>query len=383
MNEHSGTFEAKIVEDVRTLARDSKTDVDLFNAMGGVHPIEIKRALLAAKEYKLLESVFSDLAVNGPALREMKRDDNPVLSFWPFTLDCARKLAKISEAYNKVALLGAPTVFSTLRGLQKENVILFDSDDYLFREQSTEGYVQCNLLSDELLSFEDQFDLVVGDPPWYLEDYTAWLDAAIRLARPGGTIIFVLYPQNIRENARREIEEIHRRANGILSNFKSLSLVAEYETPSFEQIELIQNGIRPVDWRRAEFFSAKVPLQKVRAPIRDLPKQVEQWTECRIGCGRLFIQDVASDGFTFLQTANPNSRFLSSPSRRDPSRKKANVVSSRGHGLSCSQPRQFIDLVNEINASSDIERISAQLDKSSSELLQLVANDLWGRFITI
>jgi hypothetical protein len=383
MNKPSSTFEAEIVESVRRLVDDSRSGTDLFNAMGGVHPIEIKRALLASDELGLLKTVFAGLETRGPTLREVKREDNPVLSFWPFTSDCARKIAALAEGYGSVALLGTPTVFSAIRETQKDNVVLFDSDDYFFREKATEGYVQCDLLSDALTSFENNFDLVIGDPPWYFDEYISWLKAAICLTRPGGTIVFVLYPQNIRDTARHETKQILNTLENLLDEVRGLALAAEYETPSFEQIELIQNGIHPTNWRKAAFVSGKVPLQKADLTIQARPVRTNLWTERRIGCGRIFVEDVASDNSVFLQTAHPKHRFLSSPSRRDPSRKKANVLSSRGHGLTCSHPRRLLELLNDVRVGSDIEKIGNQLDGPSCELFQLIANDLWGRFITV
>jgi hypothetical protein len=99
MNKHSSTFEAEIVESVRRLVEDSKSGADLFAAMDGVHPIEIKRALLASNEQRLLKTVFAGLETMSPTLREVMRDDNPVLSFWPFTSDCARKIATLAEGF--------------------------------------------------------------------------------------------------------------------------------------------------------------------------------------------------------------------------------------------------------------------------------------------
>jgi hypothetical protein len=383
MNKHSSTFESEVVANVRRLTEDSKSGVDLFRLMDGVHPIEIKRVLLACEEHRLLKFVFAGLETVGPSLREVKRDDNPVLSFWPFTSDCARRIASLAKDYGSIALLGAPTVFSALREAQKDNVILFDRDDYFFRGKSTDGYVQCDLLSDALLSFRNKFDLVIGDPPWYFDEYISWLNAAICLTRPGGTVVFVLYPQNIRETAFSERKEILRALGNLLDDVRSVPLTAEYETPSFEQVEFIQNGIYPMDWRRAEFISGKVPVHKIDCPVEAGRSQRNLWTERRIGCGRIFIDDVPSDNSPFLQTAHPNHRFLLSPSRRDPSRKKANVLSSRGHGLSCNDPKRLIDLISDIQVGCDIEKIGGRLDKSSGKLFQLVANDLWGRFIAL
>jgi hypothetical protein len=351
--------------------------------MEGVHPIEIKRALLACEEHSLLKTAFAGLEIKSRSMQEVKRDDNPVLSFWPFTSDCARRIARLVKDYKTIALLGAPTIFAALRNIKTNEVILFDNDDYLFSDRSTEGFVQCDLLTDALAPFHNKFDLVIGDPPWYFDDYISWLDAAIRLTRPGGTVVLVLYPQNIRQTASHERREILEALNILLQDVRTLPLSAEYETPSFEQVQFVQNGICPVHWRRAEFISGRVPLDKTDRPFEAAVSRGSLWTERRIGCGRIFIENVPSNNSVFLQTAHPNSRFLQSPSRRDPSRKKANVLSSRGHGLSCNDPDGLIYLISEIRSGPDIEKISCRLDNESGKLFEMVANDLWGRFITM
>jgi hypothetical protein len=204
MNKHVGSFHMRIVEDVSALVAASMEGVELIQALNGLHPIEIKNALISADENLLLEKVFGDLNISGPVLKEISRDDNPVLSFWPFTASCARQISQIVSSYESVALLGVPTVFGVLADRSIGRTVLFDTDDYLFRPNVTAGYIQCDVLSEIAAQYENQFDLVVGDPPWYFDEYCSWLKTAIGLARPGGTIIFVVFPPNIRDTSKIE-----------------------------------------------------------------------------------------------------------------------------------------------------------------------------------
>jgi hypothetical protein len=382
MNKHIGDFGMQIVEKARALVADSLTGIELIHALHGVHPIEIKDALISAGEGYLLEKTFCDLNISGPVMKEISRDDNPVLSYWPFTPDCARKISLKIRNYESVALLGVPTVFGALRERSKSDVILFDNDNYLFRQDTTTGYIQCDVLSETAYHYENNFDLVVGDPPWYFDEYCSWLQTAVGLARPGGTVIFVLFPPNIRNTANIERNRILDLAHEILSDVEILPTIA-YETPSFEQIQLIRNGIAPVNWRRAHFIAGRVPLNKKKMiPLKRI-ESAEIWVERRVGCGRIFIKNEATDSSTFLNTANPQSRFLSSPSRRNLERKRSNIVSSRAHGLSCSDPELLLQKLGELHDSCNIENVGNGLDKTSAALLRLVANDLWPRFITV
>jgi hypothetical protein len=385
MNKHTGNFHMQIVDEVRAFAADSLVGIELVQALNGVHPIEIKKALVSAGEELLLEKAFGELNISGPVLKEILRDDNPVLSFWPFTSHCARQISEIVSEYETVALLGVPTVFGVLKERLKRRArtILFDTDDYLFRGKTTEGYVQCDVLSGVPSQYENQFDVVLGDPPWYLEEYCSWLRTAVGLARPGGKVIFVLFPPNIRDTSKIERNEILRIAQQLLLDVEFLPGAALYETPSFEQIELIRNGISPIDWRTAQFFVGRVPLNKGRLVPSGKSESSNNWIERRIGCGRIFVRAEPADIATFLEPADGKSRFLSSPSRRDRGRSRSNVISSRGHGLCCSDPRLLVDLLGRVRESVDIENIGEGLDRQSALLLEAVATDLWPRFISV
>jgi hypothetical protein len=260
--------------------------------------------------------------------------------------------------------------------------ILFDNDDYLFSQETTRGYLRCDILSDALLPYESQFDFVVGDPPWYFEEYCSWLLTAIGIARPGATVVFVLYPPNVRNTAARERDKILTLAREFLSDVEILAIPAAYETPSFEQVELIQNGIAPINWRRAQFLSGKVPLNKAGFAPSKRAEPSEIWKERRVGCGRIFAKD-APDVPVFLEIAGSGTRFLSSPSSRNPDRTRSNVISSRGHGLRCNNVELLFQILEKLRDARDISEIGTGLDESSASLLRSVAYDLWPRFITI
>lgn len=383
MNVHASESGSNLIGLIKSLVAKSRTGVELIRDLDGVHPIELKRALEHLGEGALLREALGPLDVTLPVLTEIERDDNPVLSFWPFTSDCASRILKIVPNDASIALLGVPTVFNALRNFAKNDVTLFDSDNYLFSKEATAGYVQCDLLSEVSRKHDNSFDFVLADPPWYLDEYYSWLHRAVSLTRPGGTVVFVLFPPNIRASAKEERNKILSLINEVLSGVEVLKIDAEYETPSFEKIELIRNCIAPVNWRRANFIRGRVPAVKREFATRQNSTRSESWTERRVGCGRIFIANRSADVSSFLETADPQSRFLASPSRREEARKRANVISSRGHGLCCRDPERLFIELDKIKSSGDINKIGLDLDHKSTALLRLIANDLWPRFITI
>ena len=349
----------------------------------GIHPIEVKRALLEFGDEKLLEKALGSLKVTTPLLLEVARDDNPVLSFWPFTPACGQQIEELIPQKSSVALLGVPTLFKLLKNPLRSEIKLFDSDSYLFSHEITRDYVQCDVLSTVTSQFENTFDVVLTDPPWYLNEYRPWIVKSASLARPGGTVIFVLFPQCIRSGAEGERDAILALAHELFDDIEMLQAEARYETPSFEKVELLRNGLDPADWRKATFVRGRVKSPKKTVQMPSTRVSADVWSERRVGCGRIFVNNKAAKIAKFLETADPTNRFLSSPSRRDPARQRANVISSRGHALCCRDPEKLLYGFDRIRSIGDIGNIALSLEPDSADLFKSVAHDLWPRFLVI
>lgn len=372
-----------IVGLVRDRVGASITGRALIESFDGLHPVEIKNALIAANELELLQLAFAELRVDAPVLHEVGREDNPVLSFWPFTDGTAERLARYLASFDTAALLGVPTVFGRLSSDVRSSVVLFDQDEYFFGREGTAGFNKCDLVSDIPKSYAGQFDLVLGDPPWYPDEYRAWLRTAITLAKPGGTIAFVLFPNGVRESGQRERRELLDLAAELLEDVSIDSKSVDYETPSFEQIQMLANGIKPVNWRHAHLFTAKVPLI-CKVENLNINHIHTDWIERRVGSGRLFV-DARSvrNGSELLEFANCRSRFLSSPSVRDVGRQRANVLSSRGHGLICSDTEKFLRLLEGIKSLSDLPSCEMAMAPDSAKVFRQLVSDLWPRYIAV
>jgi len=97
-----------------------------------------------------------------------------------------------------------------------------------------------------------QADIVVFDSPWYLPDTVAWLLAASKLVKRGGSIVFVLYPPLVRATAKLERELILEIASS-MGEVEIQEDVLAYETPLFEQEALDGSGLHGLsEWRRAD-----------------------------------------------------------------------------------------------------------------------------------
>jgi len=384
MNKPEKSMVPSLVERVRAFSANKLSGVQIIQALNGVHPIEIRAALLLAGEDDLLKSVFDNIAADLPRVHEIIREDNPVLSFWSFTAQSAAHLAKMAKGFKSVALLGTPTLYSVLRNQRACEVHLFERDDYLLREETAPSFHRCEVSTGIPKSFNNGFDLVIGDPPWYFDEYCAWLTTAERIVRPGGAVMFVLFPPGIRDTAPIEREHILGLAKKLFKDVRLSDVPVEYETPSFEQVQMIRSGVLPINWRRAALLVAHTKRDENDTQFSNRTISTEIWAERRVGSGRLFVNvaGLPASG-EFLQEVQTGSRFLLSPSRRDPARSRANVVTSRGHGLRCSDPAELLRLIERLRDADDISSVSHSLMGTSQALFKSLAFDLWPRFICL
>jgi hypothetical protein len=384
MNKHLPLSRLDVVRKVRTSLDAGLVGTALLQQLDGLHPIEIKNSLINTGDQSIFKKAFDGISVSKPMFHEILREDNPSLSFWPFTASTISKITSRTRDFSCIGLLGVPSLFANLRSANQTaptRATLFDCDDYFFAE-GTEGFLKSDVAGISS-KFDGMFDLVIADPPWYLDEYREWLSTAARIIRPGGTFMFVLFPKGIRPSAQAEREAILAFAESAFSEISIDDTKVHYETPSFEQVQLIRNGILPINWRVADLVVCKAG-EKKKAHAAEGVRKFSIWHECKIGSGRFFIDPVAKNFHPdddFLVCADTNSRFLQSPSRRTPGRAKANILSSRGHGLYCSDPNRFIRLANVVNCVSDIDQVANSIDPASRELFRLVMRDLWGRFI--
>jgi hypothetical protein len=382
MNAHS-RVRPDIVQAASTMLSSGFAGTELISRLKGVHPIELKAELGLRGATDLSSAIFSGIGVQRSLFHELSREDNPVLHFWPFSSKTSAHLADIARGFGAVALLGAPSVFMRLQNEGHQDVCLFERDEYFFRERDAPGFVKCDIEQGVPKQFHGLFDIVIGDPPWYLREYRRWLDAAEQLVRPGGTVAFVLFPEWVRDSAPQERSALVELFRSRLSHLSIGEAAVEYQTPSFEQVQLILNGIKPICWRRADLIvgqTSDAPTGLFREPEAPTDRN---WAERRVGCGRLFI-DLGESGRAerFLEQAAPASRFLRSPSRRASGRKRANVISSRGHGLYCRSPELLLSIIDGLSDPIDLAHADLALEEDSGLFSQLVS-DLWARSIRL
>jgi hypothetical protein len=174
-------------------------------------------------------------------------------------------------------------------------------------------------------------DVIVMDPPWYLDHYRAWLHTAVDACRIGGTICVVL-PQ-ILTNRRSVVDR--QELLRILRSIGHVSLrpdLLSYVTPSFERAVLDAKGIGHLArWRRADL--ALVRVRQKRLPYEFEPVPDDEWRYREIG-GRIvrsLWECTGEQGMPVIEPADEAIGYrLSSVSRCYLRSSGVNLITSRG-----------------------------------------------------
>lgn len=332
----------------------------LLRRLPGVYPTELLASLdrLAAKcsINPALPAAVRHQAKNCPASGAQGRTLLPLphpLDFeWRFTADTSRALlnhaADLTRPGGDVLLFGTPGLAAEALTLPigRRLALLAEPNsvtDRLFALNRTTGSPLTIAFCSGGLPRESA-DVVLLDPPWYLDFVRPMLAAAAHACRPGGFVLISLPP-----NGARPTAEADRQAAIVLGKRLGLAFVEHkplaiaYETPFFERNALRAAGIAtPPQWRRGDL----VVLQKERAPSLPAPSSQRNrlWTEVAVGRMRLFIRMGGSAAGRDVELVPiVAGDVLPSISRRDPRRLLANVWTSGNRMFRTGNPQLLLE----------------------------------------
>lgn len=177
-------------------------------------------------------------------------------------------------------------------------------------------------------------DVVVFDSPWYLGDVLAWLAASSCLVRPGGMIVFALYPPLVRPTAQLERDF----ALEVASTIGEVQIIEDslaYETPLFEAEALKACGFAHVgEWRRGDTVVIR-DTHRMELSLPNLPCRSEvdgKWETFLIGSQVLKLRAIEQKPNRhfqhFLEPVAEDFVFPSVSVRRD-NRNEADLWTSR------------------------------------------------------
>jgi hypothetical protein len=338
-----GEYQSIVKNRVTKLAHRLLTDAELYRRSLGAFPTIVRESLNALpwRVPPSDEEADSDISAGTFDDGTMWADDefDPVNAQWYFDMPSVQRLLSVLlPSGQSMVALGVPTlgrpaarVMSDVRVLDRSNILKRHSLG--LAEAAEVGgleVVEWDLDAKPYLDAPEA-DVVIMDPPWYLEHYRAWLHTAVEACRIDGTIGVVL-PQ-VLTNRRSVVDR--RELLQILKSIGHVSLkpaLLSYVTPSFERAVLDTKGIGPLGrWRQADL--ALVRLHNKRLPYDFEPAHDIEWNYREV-CGRIvrsWGESAREHGMPVIEPADPAVGYqLSSVSRFYIRASGINLITSRG-----------------------------------------------------
>lgn len=303
------------------IAQGSHDLDDIARKSGGLYPLEllglidelVNRGLIEPTEigYQLASYAKIDTSFKEQATRRQLNCPNPVglplphpLDYdWRFSNSTSKSLAQLivtsSLPNSQVLLLGTPSVFVEVAQLPNAPATtLIDWNEELinhlgsFPLPSPFRLINSDLMSDSFWVSESYADLVLCDPPWYPEYYTAFLIQAAQATQIGAKVVISLLPIITRPNATADRWKIIKDAHELGFHIEQIEpLAITYETPTFELTSLQAAGIKfQNNWRPGDILVLRKvhhpngnTIRKFTARAKRLVEKREEWRGILIG----------------------------------------------------------------------------------------------------
>lgn len=248
---------------------------DLVELGQGATPVDIARALDASGAAPPDDWPECEVACEQPELHLADAE-------WYFSHETAKEIAEaIRPTTGRIACIGTPTVARILAAADRRPVLIDQSDALRYRLDSKKvDLIHCDAAAMRDGTGHGTFASVVFDAPWHLDEVTAWLWHASRLARTGARIAFALFPPLAKPTARDERLQILELCEGV-GRVWITPAALEYDTPAFERAAFRAAGVpAPTRWRRADL----VEVTRRRALSGAPPRRRRQfWATFIIG----------------------------------------------------------------------------------------------------
>lgn len=336
-------YRSIVVNRVTKLARRLLSDTELYRRSLGAFPTIVRESLDALPG----RTPQSDAQVCADALAETPDDGtswandefDPIEAQWYFDMPSVQQLLSVLPADARSLLaLGVPSLGESAARMMDE-VRILDRSKILERqslglakaaEAACLEIIEWDLDAKPYLDAPEA-DVVILDPPWYLEHYRAWLHTAVEACRLDGTICVVL-PQVLTNRCsvadRRELLTILKSIGRVSLRPNLLS----YVTPSFERGVLDVIGMGYLDrWRRADLALVRLRNKRLRydfEPVHDI-----EW-KYRFVCGRIvrsWDESAGELGMPVIEPVDAGAGYrLMSVSRFYLRASGINLVTSRG-----------------------------------------------------
>jgi hypothetical protein len=352
VDDYSLRLRSRVVRSIRAGVTDFPSLVALSN---GADPIAVLGAIeslgndepgIDARQYCAIGTIKKSVVIAADADRSESPaieggvdfpDPHPLDFDWRFTAHSRSVLRDVSLASagrtGRVILLGVPTLLEDMASVIPDTVLI-DQNKATIHALIDRGHahrVHCaDILAQNTLAAP--CDIVIADPPWYLEFYRAFICQASRLLQGDGILALSVLPLLTRPCAVRDREEILQMATE--AGFHLVSAEAGrlgYQTPAFERATFKTHGISISNWRRGDLFLfLRVGAPRSDGPARTAALVEGDWDTYQIERSQIKVRrrvEHAQCRFAATPLGRAGS-VLESVSRRLPVRARIDVWSS-------------------------------------------------------
>lgn len=260
---------------------------------------------------------------------------HPLAFDWRFTKSTAEglleKAVAVSEPGGVIGLLGAPSVYFLAPEKRMSRPIkLLDQNPFLAEclPNSDPGgaFHRCDIARSSVET--DSANVIIADPPWYLDDAVEFLKTSSRLCAERGTVLLSFAPEGSKPGIRQQRLELIAKAEEMGLKFDWVSpLALSYVTPLFEHNALLASGFKivPREWRRGDLLLfRKIGAGFVENNARG--GRIEEWKQFEVDGIGISVRADNSDEFVnpCLECIVPGD-VLPTVRRSDARRKRADV----------------------------------------------------------
>lgn len=328
----------------------------LIDILPGAYPIEVVGSLSRLAHRNLIsEATRADIVRSALVARTFLSTSSrsafglpaphPLDYDWRFTSHAVDDLLSICRRLgNGIICLGAPTVFvAAMQAGSCSEATFIDRNSaviaHLASVHPLSQILRRDLLTDPLPTIKA--DVIVADPPWYVEHFRSFLWAATKMCAIGGYVVVSLPPRGTRPQVESELNSIYEWATQLGLRIQQLDEGRLcYETPPFERNALRAAGLHlnSHGWRKGTLCVFRSVRRCNVGRPNACPRAVN-WTEATLHGTRLRFREDGRAGFGDPSLVSVVSGdILPSVSRRHRLRGLADVWSSGNRIFRCCAP---------------------------------------------
>ena len=237
---------------------------------------------------------------------------------------------------SKIALLGTTSLYAGFANRGFETFLFNKSEfliDELIKKNFNKGLIVHDLFNPLPSHYNNYFDLVIADPPWYLDYYYSFMLRATEILKHNGKMLLSVFPDMTRPSAKKELEVLKAYIDELGFSIESmLPAYFTYLTPNFESKALLAEGINFSDsWRNGDLYQLiKDNLSQVNKIGDRTSRDTEEWYEFllppkkRIKIRKRFEVPNTNFSYSFIG----DGMVLKNVSRRDPNRNNIDLWTS-------------------------------------------------------